>query len=86
MTRATPETARVARRSRANLSELPIEVPRDRHGSFEPKLVTKHQPRWAGFDDKIISLYARHDGTRDSGTPGRDGRYRGVTQSDFVGH
>jgi len=39
--------------------ELPIEVPRDRHGSFEPQLIPKHQTRWGGFDDKIISLYAR---------------------------
>lgn len=44
---------------KGEFGELPIEVPRDRHGSFEPKLVTKHQTRWAGFDDKIISLYAR---------------------------
>jgi putative transposase len=29
------------------------------HGSFEPQLIPKHQTRWAGFDDKIISLYAR---------------------------
>ena len=34
-------------------------LPRDRHGSFEPQLIPKHQTRWAGFDDKIISLYAR---------------------------
>lgn len=38
---------------------LPIEIPRDRDGSFEPQLIPKHQTRWAGFDDKIISLYAR---------------------------
>ncbi len=34
-------------------------MPRDRKGSFEPQLIPKHQTRWAGFDDKIISLYAR---------------------------
>ena len=39
--------------------EMPIEVPRDRDGTFEPKLIPKHQRRWAGFDDKILSLYAR---------------------------
>jgi len=38
---------------------LPIEVPRDRAGSFEPQLVRKHQRRLEGFDDKVISLYAR---------------------------
>jgi putative transposase len=44
---------------KGEFGELPIEVPRDRHGSFEPQLIPKHQTRWAGFDDKIISLYAR---------------------------
>ena len=43
---------------KGEFGELPIEVPRDRHGSFEPQLIPKHQTRWAGFDDKIISLYA----------------------------
>ena len=38
---------------------MPIEIPRDRHGTFEPQLIAKHQTRWAGFDDKILSLYAR---------------------------
>lgn len=50
-------------KSRKNLKgdfgELPLEIPRDRHGSFEPQIVAKHQTRWTGFDDKIISLYAR---------------------------
>ncbi|HHL2048995.1 IS256 family transposase [Klebsiella pneumoniae] len=44
---------------KGEFGELPIEVPRDRHGSFEPQIVEKHQTRWAGFDDKILSLYAR---------------------------
>ena len=44
---------------KGDFGELPINVPRDRHGSFEPQLVAKHQTRWTGFDDKIISLYAR---------------------------
>jgi putative transposase len=38
---------------------LPIEIPRDRQGTFEPQLIPKHQTRWTGFDDKILSLYAR---------------------------
>ena len=38
---------------------LPIEVPRDREGSFEPQLIGKHERRFTGFDDKIIALYAR---------------------------
>ena len=44
---------------KGDFGELPIEIPRDRHGSFEPRLIPKHQTRWHGFDDKILSLYAR---------------------------
>ena len=44
---------------KGEFGELPIEVPRDRKGTFEPQLIAKHQTRWSGFDDKIISLYAR---------------------------
>lgn len=44
---------------KGEFGELSIEIPRDRHGSFEPQLIPKHQTRWAGFDDKILSLYAR---------------------------
>ena len=44
---------------KGEFGELPIEVPRDRNGTFEPQLIPKHQTRWAGFDDKIIYLYAR---------------------------
>jgi putative transposase len=40
-------------------SDLPLAIPRDRDGSFEPQLVEKHQTHWPGFDDQIISLYAR---------------------------
>jgi transposase-like protein len=36
-----------------------IETPRDRDGSFDPKLVRKHQTRFASMDDKILSLYAK---------------------------
>ena len=38
---------------------MSIDIPRDRDGDFEPQLIGKHQTRWSGFDDKIISLYAR---------------------------
>ena len=44
---------------------VPIEVPRDREGSFEPQLVGKHQRHFDGFDDKIISMYARGMTVRD---------------------
>jgi putative transposase len=45
--------------------ELQINVPRDRNGDFEPKIIPKNQTRFDGFDEKIISLYARGMTTRD---------------------
>jgi len=39
--------------------EVEIAVPRDRAGSFEPQLIAKGQTHFDGFDDKILSLYAR---------------------------
>ena len=42
-----------------------VELARDRDGSFEPQIVPKHQRRFAGFDDKIISMYARGMTTRE---------------------
>lgn len=44
---------------------LPIEVPRDRNGTFEPRIIEKHQTRFTGFDKNIISLYARGLSTRE---------------------
>jgi putative transposase len=48
-----------AKTLQGEFGELPLDIPRDRQGEFEPKLVARHQTRWSGFDDKIISLYAR---------------------------
>jgi putative transposase len=45
--------------------EVTIEAPRDRKGTFEPQIVKKHQTRFDGFDDKILSMYARGMTTRD---------------------
>lgn len=45
--------------------EVTIEVARDRNGTFEPQIVKKHQTRFDGFDDKILSMYARGMTTRD---------------------
>jgi putative transposase len=42
-----------------------IDTPRDRQGSFEPKIVRKRQRRFEGFDEKIIALYARGMSVRD---------------------
>src|SRR5881409_369735 len=38
---------------------LALDVPRDRAGTFEPRLIGKHERRFTGFDDKVIALYAR---------------------------
>jgi putative transposase len=46
-------------------SQVEIEVPRDRRGTFEPQLIAKYQRRFPGFDDKIISMYARGMSVRD---------------------
>jgi putative transposase len=44
---------------------VPVNSPRDRDGSFEPKLVRKRQRRFEGFDEKILALYSRGMSTRD---------------------
>src|ERR1700691_468443 len=45
--------------------EITVETPRDRNASFEPQILKKHQTRWDGFDDKILSMYARGMTTRE---------------------
>jgi len=45
--------------------QFEINTPRDREGSFEPKLVKKQQTRFTSMDDKILSLYAKGMTTRD---------------------
>jgi putative transposase len=50
---------------KGDFGEVEIEVPRDRAGEFEPKIVPKHQRRFSGFDDKILSMYARGMTTRE---------------------
>ena len=46
-------------------SKLEIEVPRDRAATFDPQLIAKYQRRFPGFDEKIVSLYARGMSTRE---------------------
>jgi putative transposase len=45
--------------------KIELEVPRDRQASFDPQLIAKYQRRFPGFDDKIISMYARGMSTRE---------------------
>jgi putative transposase len=49
---------------KGDFGNLPIDVPRDRNATFEPKIIPKGETRFAGFDDKILSLYARGMTTR----------------------
>ena len=74
---ATPSASSSARRSpnrrngrsrktvQGDLGELTLATPRDRDGTFEPQLIGKHQRRLAGFDEKILALYAKGMTTRD---------------------
>src|SRR5487761_2347780 len=50
---------------KGDFGEMPLETPRDRNGSYEPKIIGKSQTRFTGFDDKIISMYARGMSTRE---------------------
>src|SRR5206468_3648554 len=50
---------------KGDFGEAEIEVPRDRNGTFTPQIVPPHQRRFTGFDDKILSMYARGMSTRE---------------------
>ncbi|GJG96661.1 hypothetical protein CBA19C6_19250 [Cupriavidus pauculus] len=42
-----------------------MDIPRGRQATFEPQLVTKYQRRLPGFNDHVISMYARGMGVRE---------------------
>ena len=50
---------KTAKTLKGTFGTMPIDVPRDRAGTYEPKIIGKHQTRFTGFDENIISLYAR---------------------------
>ena len=50
---------------KGDFGEIDLETPRDRNGTFEPKIVAKGQTRFTGFDSKILSMYARGMTTRE---------------------
>ncbi|WP_261823902.1 IS256 family transposase [Vibrio neonatus] len=54
-----------SKRVKTEDGEFELDTPRDRLGSFEPKLVKKHQSRFTSMDDKILWLYAQGMSTRD---------------------
>ena len=45
--------------------KMALDIPRDRLSTFDPQLIAKYQRRFPGFDDKIISMYARGMSTRE---------------------
>src|SRR4051794_25175862 len=45
--------------------KIDLEIPRDRLASFDPQLIAKYQRRFPGFDEKIVSMYARGMSTRE---------------------
>lgn len=50
---------------KTQFGEIPLEVPRDRNGEFEPVVVPKNKRDISGIEEKVISLYARGMSTRD---------------------
>jgi len=54
-----------AKTLKGSFGTMPIEVPRDRNGTFEPQIIEKHQTRFTGFDENILSLYSRGLSTRE---------------------
>jgi len=50
---------------KGEFGEFELETPRDRNGSFEPRIIAKNQTRFTGFDDRIISMYSRGMTTRE---------------------
>ena len=47
------------KKKKSQYGEFQIDVPRDRNGEFEPKLIPKYQRDISGIEEKVISLYAR---------------------------
>lgn len=54
-----------SKKLKGTFGEVTVSTPRDRDGTFEPKLVRKRQTRLGDFEDKILALYARGLSTRD---------------------
>lgn len=50
---------------KGEFGEVELDTPRDRNGEFAPQIIRKNQTRWMGFDDKILSMYARGMTTRE---------------------
>ena len=55
----TPKTLKTS------MGDVPINVPRDRQGTFEPQIVKKHQRDVSSIEGKVLSMYARGMSQRD---------------------
>jgi putative transposase len=53
------------KRLKGEFGEMEVKVPRDRNGTFEPRIIEKHQTRFTGFDKQILGMYARGMTVRD---------------------
>ena len=49
---------------KTQLGEIDIKIPRDRNGSYEPKIIEKYSRNVEGMEDKILSLYSSYRGSR----------------------
>jgi transposase-like protein len=56
---------KISKSVRSVHGDIDIDVPRDRNSTFDPQLVKKHEKQLNGFDDRIITLYAKGMTTRD---------------------
>ena len=54
-----------ARRCTTETGRIELAIPRDRQATFDPQLIARYQRRFPGFDDKIVSMYARGMSTRE---------------------
>jgi putative transposase len=54
-----------AKTVKGEFGEMEVQTPRDRNATFEPQILKKHQTRFDGFDEKILSMYARGMSTRE---------------------
>lgn len=64
-TSSNSRNGKSSKRVKTEDGEFELDTPRDRDGSFEPKLVKKHQSRFTSMDDKILWLYAQGMSTRE---------------------
>jgi putative transposase len=63
--RGNTRNGKTTKSLKGDFGEIALETPRDRQGTFEPKIVAKGQTRFTGFDAKILSMYARGMSTRE---------------------